>query len=166
MSDKSDKWVSILLELDEMGITEQQIMKACRIKDRDTITGWYRGTSPRPKNRILLMRFFGQLKALQGQTEPTDEQVGKALANAPEGVLIAEKFDFKHYQHPRFDKKRFLWACEESKKLDGTSDHTMRFMEESDPKNEMPIFNDFDRRIFVVTQYHPDEFVRIYFNSI
>jgi len=175
MSAKSDKWVSILLELDEMGVQTEELKRACRIKDSDTIAGWYRGTTPRPKNRALLTRFLGKMKALEGQYEPTDEQVHESLLNPYDGC---EWERIPNYVHLNIGDLLWQWdsitnwresreAFRERYQRNASSGLPHQEWEQPNhPRNTAKICQDKDLRISVVSRFHPDEFVRIHFQNL
>lgn len=173
MSAKSDRWVSILLELDEMGITNEQILKACRIKDTDTIAGWYRGTTPRPKNRSLLIRFLGKMKALRGQNEPTDEHVHESLLNPYDGSELTPIPDVENttvgsclvfWNHVRNWRENMDEFRERFQRNQGRP--VEEWEKPNHPRNSSRLHNDVDFRISIVVRFHPSEFVRIHFQSL
>lgn len=67
-------YVDKLLELEELEITNEQIMRYCGLKDRSTITEWWKGVNPLPKNRVKLTRLLEI--AREGRKDPpTNKQM-------------------------------------------------------------------------------------------
>jgi hypothetical protein len=80
-------YVDKLLELEELEVTNQQILRYCGLKDRSTITEWWKGVIPLPKNRVKLTRLL-EIAREGRETPPTLKQVFhafRAFSDSKEG---------------------------------------------------------------------------------
>lgn len=135
--------MDMLVLLDEMGIDERTIMREVKIKHRGTITNWYNGTKPRPKHRVKLTRFFRRMESIKRMKIPTDAIINEACWNRP------KEWDWKDEEIVLLAKNsakfRFAYHRGREKFLEKEFDNTFR--------------------LTVVAKWHPNEFVRLHFES-
>ena len=133
-------YIEQLIEFEKLGITNATIMRYCGIKDRDTITSWWKGGLPLVKNRVKLTRLL--LIAREGrETPPTTREVWhsfEAYAKSPEFIYNDEmKETFQ----------RLILAVREGETLD----HTIKISGMTNAK--------------LCEKFHPNFRVRRYFEE-
>ena len=106
-------YAEILNELDELGLSNRQIMAWCGLKDRDTITEWWKGRTPIPKNRFKLNRLL-EIAREGRETPPTLKQVFQAFHTyyrTKEGLELLEpsqaQATFQHLNRMWYGKESF-----------------------------------------------------------
>lgn len=106
-------YIEQLIELEKLGITNATIMRYCGLKDRDTITSWWKGGFPLIKNRVKLTRLL--LIAREGrETPPTTREVWEsfdAYSKTPEYIYNDEMT--KTFQ-------RLMWSLRKGESFDHT----------------------------------------------
>ena len=132
-------YIEQLIELEKLGITNATIMRYCGLKNRSTISEWWKGGIPLVKNRVKLTRLL--LIAREGrETPPTTMEVWKsfeAYSKTPEFI----------YEEMRGTFSRLMMAVRKGETLD----HTIKISGMTNSK--------------LCEKFHPEFRVRRYFEE-
>lgn len=137
-------YAEILNELDELGLSNRQIMAWCGLKDRDTITEWWKGRTPLPKNRFKLNRLL-EIAREGRETPPTLKQVFHAFQTFSDSKEGRESL--------------------EADKIQSTFSHLIRMWRGSESFDPDEQILDHMTNAKLCEKFHPDRYVQRYFKE-
>ena len=137
-------YAEILNELDELGLSNRQIMAWCGLKDRDTITEWWKGRTPIPKNRFKLNRLL-EIAREGRETPPTVKQVFHA---------------FRMFKDSKEGRESL-----ETDKIGDTFSHLIRMHRGSESFDPDEPILDRMTNAKLCEKFHPDSRIRQYFKE-